>query len=329
MRINTPEVAETLNGKEIRCGNCGAGYGFSACRNEACPVRAPKSQTRLSSVYTSGPSFIVLGNEKGGSGKSTIAMHLIVALMRRGFRVGAIDLDGRQGTLSRYIENRRTFASSRNVCMECPQHRRIGASEADIRQEAEREDTGRLREAVLELSDQDFLVIDTPGADSVLSHAGHALANVLITPVNDSFFDFDLLALIDEDGKHIKALGKYANFVGKLRAGQVFSGQRPMKWVVIRNRLSHINSRNKREMLSLFQEASKRANFHLASGIGERVIFRELFLKGLTLFDLPDQAPGMTLSMSHLAARQEMHMLFGTIGLDKEKELSPNREPAV
>jgi chromosome partitioning protein len=55
--------------------------------------------------------IVVLGNEKGGSGKSTTAMHLAVALLRQGKRVGTIDLDARQGTFSRLIENRESFSA--------------------------------------------------------------------------------------------------------------------------------------------------------------------------------------------------------------------------
>jgi chromosome partitioning protein len=56
------------------------------------------------------PYVIVVGNEKGGSGKSTAAMHLIVALAKLDFKLGSIDLDARQSSLSRYIANRREHA---------------------------------------------------------------------------------------------------------------------------------------------------------------------------------------------------------------------------
>ena len=49
--------------------------------------------------------LIVLGNEKGGSGKSTTAVHIAVALAHDGQRVGMVDLDGRQRPAARDREN--------------------------------------------------------------------------------------------------------------------------------------------------------------------------------------------------------------------------------
>src|SRR3546814_6757451 len=52
------------------------------------------------------PYVIVVGSEKGGTGKSTTAIHLTVGLMKLGFRVGTIDLDARQGTFTAFWRNR-------------------------------------------------------------------------------------------------------------------------------------------------------------------------------------------------------------------------------
>src|SRR6476619_6715122 len=52
------------------------------------------------------PHFIVFANEKGGTGKSTTAVHTAIALAASGHRVGALDLDGRQRTMTRYLETR-------------------------------------------------------------------------------------------------------------------------------------------------------------------------------------------------------------------------------
>src|SRR5262245_61592558 len=65
---------------------------------------------------------IVLGNEKGGSGKSTTAMHNAVALMKAGQRVATIDLDGRQKTLTHYVEHRRAWAERTGVPLDLPTH---------------------------------------------------------------------------------------------------------------------------------------------------------------------------------------------------------------
>lgn len=65
---------------------------------------------------------IVVANEKGGSGKSTVAMHVAVALLKRGRRVATIDLDSRQKTFTHYIENRRAWVERVARDLECPEH---------------------------------------------------------------------------------------------------------------------------------------------------------------------------------------------------------------
>jgi chromosome partitioning protein len=265
--------------------------------------------------YRRGPRILVLGNEKGGSGKSTTAMHLIVALLKRGFTVGSIDLDARQGTLSRLLENRADHAKRSGLPLELPEHRRIYRSEADARSAAEWEEKRALESAVTELAHRDFIVMDTPGSDSFLSRAGHACAEILITPMNDSFLDLDLLARIDIEGRQILGPSLYSQMVWEQRQRRAAGGMPPMDWIVMRNRLSHIDARNKREIGRLLELLSERIRFRLAPGFGERVIFRELFPKGLTLLDLREGEGAAPFSMSHVAARQEVRALLRAIGL--------------
>ncbi len=261
------------------------------------------------------PRIIVLGNEKGGTGKSTTAAHLIVALLKRGFSVGSIDLDARQGTLSRLMENRADYAKRKGLDLELPEHRRLYRSESSARGAAEWEEKRGFERAVADLADRDYIVMDTPGNDSFLSRAGHACAEVLITPLNDSFLDLDLLARIDPQGRQILGPSLYSQMVWEQRQQRAVMGLAPMDWIVMRNRLSHIDARNKREIGRLLELLSQRIGFRLAPGFGERVIFRELFLKGLTLLDLRDDDPEFQLSMSHVAARQEVRALLRAIGL--------------
>jgi chromosome partitioning protein len=242
----------------------------------------------------------VLGNEKGGSGKSTTAVHLIVALLKRGFTVGSIDLDARQGTLSRLLENRADYAKRSGLPLELPEHRRIYRSEADARGAAEWEEKRALESAVAELAGRDYIVMDTPGSDSFLSRAGHACAEILITPMNDSFLDLDLLARIDTEGRQILGPSLYSQMVWEQRQRRAVAGLPPMDWIVMRNRLSHIDARNKREIGRLLELLSERI---------------ELFPKGLTLLDLREGEGAVPLSMSHVAARQEVRSLLRAIGL--------------
>lgn len=261
------------------------------------------------------PHVIVVGNEKGGTGKSTTAMHLIVALLRDGYRVGAIDLDARQGTLARYFDNRRVTAARRNIELPHPVYRRVARSTLGVRAAAEAEEADRLAEALDGLAGCDFVVIDTPGSDNSLSRLGHSQADTLITPLNDSFVDLALLADVDPETHAILAPSTYAEMVWDQKRQRAIAGGAPIDWIVTRNRLSTLDSRNRRNMETALDALSRRIGFRIAPGFGERVIFRELYLLGLTLFDIRDEGAGVELSMSHLAALQEVRSLMRTIGL--------------
>ncbi|MEX2200053.1 MAG: division plane positioning ATPase MipZ [Dongiaceae bacterium] len=259
------------------------------------------------------PHVIVLGNEKGGSGKSTTTMHVVVALLREGWRVGCLDLDARQGTLSRYLENRNATAAELDLPM--PMHRRLARSVADSALKARAEEADRFVAVMAELADNDFVVIDTPGSDSHLSRLGHARADTLVTPLNDSLLDLDLLARFDAEGKKILGPSIYAEMVWEQKKARALADGGSIDWIVMRNRLSHLDARNKRRIGKLLDELSKRIGFRLAPGFSERVIFRELFARGLTLFDLRQKGTGVSLTLSHLAARQEVRGLLEAIGL--------------
>ncbi|MEE8145269.1 MAG: division plane positioning ATPase MipZ [Kiloniellales bacterium] len=292
--------------------------GSPSRQDTAGPLPSPAAGVRLPGLAAPRRQVIVLGNEKGGSGKSTTAMHVTVSLLKGGHTVGCIDLDARQGTLSRYVENRRAFAAESGLPLAVPEVRRVQYSERDGRAEAEAEEQAALADALSELSGCSAIVIDTPGSDNYLSRLGHAEADILITPLNDSFLDLDLLARIDADGRRVLAPSVYSQMVWEQRQQRAGDGRPPIDWVVMRNRLSHIDARSKRDVGRLLQQLAKRIGFRLAPGLGERVIFRELFSKGLTLLDLREGGAGVPLNMSHLAARQEVRELFRAVGLEEE-----------
>ena len=263
------------------------------------------------------PHVIVLGNEKGGSGKSTTAMHVIVALLRDFHRVGSIDLDARQGSLSRYFENRRAFVAESGVALPLPEHHRLPRSTLDSASAAREEEAVRLDAAMRALAECDFIVIDTPGSDNSLSRLGHARADTLITPLNDSFLDLDLLGPHRPRGQaHHRPQPLQRDGLGAEKRRAMADGG-SIDWIVMRNRLGHTEARNKRDIGLLLEALSKRIGFRLAPGFSERVIFRELFLRGLTLLDLKEAGIGISLTMSHLAARQEVRELLAMIGLGR------------
>jgi chromosome partitioning protein len=279
---------------------------------------------------------LVIGNEKGGSGKSTTALHIAVSLLRDGERVATIDLDARQGTFGRYLENRAAYAARKGVELPMPVHAAVQLSTLAERGEAQADERARL-EAALErvIGECDFVVIDTPGSDTYLSRLAHTWADTLLTPLNDSFIDLDLLARVDPDTLKVVRPSIYAEAVWKQRQVRAVQGGRPVDWIVMRNRLSSLAARNKRDMGNVLEALSRRIGFRVAAGLSERVIYKELFLSGLTLLDLKrgggaqggEGAPALTLS--HVAARQEVRDLVSALNLPRRDVVEPSAEPAI
>jgi chromosome partitioning protein len=261
---------------------------------------------------------IVVGNQKGGAGKSTVAMHVIVALMRMGRRTGALDLDVRQRSLTRYIENRSRWISARGAKLASPQIIELHESRDRSLDAAEAADESAFHAALRRLSETcDFIVIDSPGGDSYLARIAHARADTLITPLNDSFVDFDLLGDIDPDCTEIVRPSIYSEMVWDSRKKKALAIRTPIDWVVLRNRTSasKIEAKNKQKVGQALQTLSSRIGFRMAPGLSERVIYRELFPQGLTLLDLDGEGVAGEMKMNHLAARQELRDLFITLKL--------------
>jgi chromosome partitioning protein len=257
---------------------------------------------------------IVLGNEKGGSGKSTCAMHLIVGLLGDGYRVGAIDLDARQGTLAGTLAARADFARRRGVALKLPLHAAVDRSTLDSRAAADAEEAGRFAAVLAEMAGRcDIVVIDTPGADTTLSRLGHAAADTLVTPINDSFVDFAMLAKVDPENHAVVHPSIYSEMVWEARKRRFARDRGKIDWIVMRNRMGSAEARNKRDVGATLEALSRRIGFRMVRGFGERVIFRELYLQGLTLMDVREAGLGMTLGMSHVAARAEVRALIGAI----------------
>ncbi|MDO5606073.1 MAG: division plane positioning ATPase MipZ [Paracoccus sp. (in: a-proteobacteria)] len=250
--------------------------------------------------------IIVVGNEKGGSGKSTTAMHVATALARMGHRTAALDLDIRQRSFGRYLENRAHFCAREGLDLPMPTLAALAATSPN--------DTDPLSDAMAMLEPaHDFILIDCPGSHTRLAQMAHMLADTLITPMNDSFIDFDLLARMSPEGK-VLGPSIYAEMVWGARQGRQAAGAGPIDWIVLRNRLGTQAMHNKRRVGSALTQLSRRIGFRVAPGFAERVIFRELFPRGLTLLDLKDIGTEQ-LNMSNIAARQELRELIQTLNL--------------
>lgn len=259
---------------------------------------------------------IVVGNEKGGSGKSTTSIHLIFSLVHDGYRVVCVDLDFRQGSLTRFMECRSVYAERNGLTLPGPSLRRFAPSALGAVATARGAELSRFDTFMngLHGSDADFIVIDTPGNDTVLSSHAHSHADVLVTPVNDSFIDLDVVARVMPGDLTVAGPGHYTELVWEQKQVRATRDRGSIDWVIVRNRLSALESNNKRAIDKVMEELADRYGFRSVAGFGERVIFRELYLKGLTLFDVDAQEGDHKRTMSHVAARHEIRTLMRAIG---------------
>ena len=245
---------------------------------------------------------IVFANEKGGTGKSTTAVHVAIALAARGHRVSALDLDHRQRTMGRYFDNRAATIARVGHTLPMPLHMTHDG-----------ESLARLTEQLDELSAAaDFLVIDTPGRDDRFARMAAARADTLVTPMNDSFVDFDLIGQVDPITYKVTRPSFYAELIWDARKARAKADGSTIDWVVLRNRLQHIEARNMRRVSEALDQLAKRVGFRIIPGLGERVIYRELFPNGLTMIDSRDFGE---MGLSHVAARQELREMMSGLGL--------------
>ncbi|WP_095588450.1 division plane positioning ATPase MipZ [Actibacterium ureilyticum] len=259
--------------------------------------------------------IIVVGNEKGGAGKSTVSMHVATALSRMGHKVGVLDLDLRQRSFGRYVSNRLGYCARNGLDLATPEYAELPEIDKSQLDPGENIFDRRLSAAVSTLENNvDFILIDCPGSHTRLSQVAHSLADTLITPLNDSFIDFDLLARFDPADGKILGPSIYSEMVWHARQLRAQAGLPPIDWIVLRNRLGAQQMHNKKKMGDALDNLSRRIGFRVAPGFSERVIFRELFPNGLTLLDLKDIGV-KGLNLSNVAARQELRDLMNEIRL--------------
>ncbi len=267
--------------------------------------------------YPRSAHVIVLGNEKGGSGKSTTCMHIVVGLLKAGQRVATIDLDSRQKSFTHYVEHRRAWAERAGVPLEIPTHYHVARGETARVEDNEAAEFTKFAEAVTAVEhSHDFVVIDTPATDSYLMRLAHSMADTLVTPLNDSFVDFDVLGTVDPTTFAVTGVSHYAEMVRQARRQRRIVDGGATDWIVVRNRLALINSRNKKVMADSLNELGLRMGFRQVDGFAERVVYREFFPRGLTALDQLDEATlGTRPNLSHVTARQEVRVLLEALKL--------------
>jgi chromosome partitioning protein len=260
---------------------------------------------------------VVLGNEKGGAGKSTLAMNVAIALINFGQRVASIDLDLRQKSFTQYIENRRAWAKHSGIRLAAPAHFCVARGTSHKVDENEAIEFSGFVDALSAVEQtHDFIVVDTAGADTHLTRLAHSMADTLITPLNDSFVDFAVLGKVDPATFSVTGESHYAKMVREARTQRRLADGVQMDWVVVRNRLSMLDSRNKQRVVKGIAELALRLGFRSTDALAERVIYREFFPRGLTALDnLDEKTLGMRPSLSHLTARQELMGLMQTLKL--------------
>ncbi|MDQ0462824.1 chromosome partitioning protein [Caulobacter ginsengisoli] len=263
------------------------------------------------------PRVIVVGNEKGGAGKSTIAVHLATALLHGKASVAVIDLDLRQASTSRFFANRAAWIASNRADLPQPLIRNTSEDGVALAlADADTQMTAFAKAYAAAKADAEFVIIDTPGGDTVLSRSAHALADLIVTPMNDSFVDFDMLGHVDPVTLELLKPSLYAETVWQARKERALAGQRQaLDWLVLQNRLGGVEARNKRRVDQRLHALAKRIGFRVGPGLRDRVIYRELFPYGLTIADLSTGVRPAQMSLAHVAARQELRALMQATGL--------------
>ena len=264
------------------------------------------------------PSVIVVGNEKGGAGKSTLAIHIVCGLLHAGRRVAIIDLDLRQRSMAKFFANRAAWMAGNNQVLPMPVEPDMGDGKALARAD-EQEQMARFEAAMAQArAEADVILIDTPGGDTLLSRTAHGLADQIVTPMNDSFVDFDLLGQIDPVTLELLKPSIYSESVWEARKHRAITDGRnaAIDWIVVVNRMAVAAARNRQRLEERMEKLARRVGFRIGPGLRDRVIYRELFPFGLTVADLSNEVRPVAVSLAHVAARQEMRNLMLALGLD-------------
>jgi chromosome partitioning protein len=176
----------------------------------------------------------------------------------------------------------------------------------------------------------DFIIIDVGGHDSAIARKAIFMADTIITPVNDSFIDLDMLGRIDPRTGELKTLGNFARLVEHLKEPGLALRAKPLDWVVMQNRSRNFATKNERKILDALEKTAPVAGFRIVPGLRERVTYRELFPLGLTLFDLPAlRDEGHDLGKMQPTARAEIWAMLRALNLPSaalNRAIAPDRD---
>ena len=261
-------------------------------------------------------NVIVVGNEKGGAGKSTIAIHVVTGLLHAGASVAILDLDLRQQSMAHFFAHRRAWLAAAGESAPMPEEVSLGVDGRKLAKAPDTEALARFEDAFTAARETaDFVLIDTPGGDTAISRAAHGQADLIVTPMNDSFVDFDMLGIVDPVTLELKRPSLYSETVWNSRKERAAADGRTIDWLVLRNRLAPTEARNRKRLDERVQALSRKVGFRVGPGLRDRVIYRELFPFGLTVADLSPAIRPVAMSLQHVAARQELRAVMNALGL--------------
>lgn len=256
---------------------------------------------------TSAAIFIVLGNERGGVGKTTLAANLGVAIARSGITAALLELDGRQRSLARWLERRVATARRNSESLTIPAHEVLVPARFDSISLNEERDFAMLSAAVERLDRiADVIVADTASGDSYLTRLAHSLADIVLTPVEDSFAARDLLA------------GGYGRTIAEARRSRDGMGDGRVDWIVVENRRGAVPGRADGAIGMPLAALAREHGFRTAPGLREQLVHRALFAEGRAVCDAtPHEGLRLPLSATdaRVAARQEVEALVSALYL--------------
>lgn len=272
---------------------------------------------------------VVVGNEKGGAGKTTLTGLIATAMLYRGARVTALDLDLRQSSLSRFLANRRRWVEETGSPVPMPLEYKL----AEDTDQLSRSDPGGIvalfeQAIIMAMGKADILVIDTPGGDTPVSRAAHLQADLVVTPMNDSFVDFDVLGVVDPVNLNLMRPSHYARVVHDARRTRQTYG-RELDWVVTPNRLSHVEARNRERLNRELETLAKQVGFRIGPALHERVAYRELFPFGLTVADLAPGVRPLGIGPPRDSVKREIDALLAALDLDRYAFDRPAMQPQM
>jgi len=248
---------------------------------------------------------VTISGFKGGTGKTTIASLLGVAAVKDGLRVASLDLDRNTRNLSSFLTLRRAAR------LQSPDHVMLMDSDQDVRSNAKPKHSGRLEPLIrmAKMDGYDLLIIDTSSGNLADVYEAHLLADVILTPMNES--PADMHGLFAPLGAAAAPRINYREMIDTVRFDRKRAGLPVQQWHVVMNRVSALPSKVGNLINERVNAMAKGAGFQAVWSLRDRVVHRALALEGRTAFDTPANGK---LTMSELAGRSEVRALLALIG---------------